>query len=507
MKKLLFAVMAAFIAAIPFYATTSGSHDSELSEDSILKLPYFDVKVYGNTLRNHYRIEANGDTTIMGGYFVDFDHDNYTEDDTSVCRDDSIADLMGSDFDDEDIFEPYQADYTTSTYYFEELGIPFPLNNLSDDLDNKDYDKVLADAECVLALLPDDPYACYAKINALDGLGRVDEALELATNCFATYPADEDFLTIVEFLAYDNVEKLINMLESITDNTAYEDAVSDYIQMQLASLCLKNGLSARAIHFCDKMVTDEYKTDAVPALKMSAYTKLDLPEKGLEVSESVSPDDRDASWAQQTAILLRNAYGPESSFDFLKEQSEKYPDDFDLTETYISSLTLAGQYDEALALINTNLNSIQSTIGEIERYGTNITESVARYYEELNAMKANLMLRRGIIYHLNGNKDAANDCFNEVLGTEPPSMRCMAFAYLGQRDEALKIAESYSRLYSFLVSIYNILGDTDKALECLGEAYSKGILSPHQTKYDIGQRSLLDDPRYPSIRAKFAPAL
>lgn len=126
------------------------------------------------------------------------------------------------------------------------------------------------------------------------------------------------------------------------------------------------------------------------------------------------------------------------------------------------------------------------------------------FYRESNASdRAEVYLRTGICLSRFGYKsDEAKRYFNMALeGGYSPTL---CYAYLGNREEALKALKWY---YGNAISaaVYSVLGDTDTALSYLELAFSRGEYSPAATEVDINFRSIVSNPRYKQLVAKFNP--
>lgn len=479
MKKLLFIAAGALVTStLPFYAS-SGS----LSDEPIIM---YDTLADG-TLHPYEVLEDEV------GMYIDEEGDTVFE----VLEEDDIV---------EDFLAPYIADFVASEYYFAEQGLDFPLENFPVDYQDKKYEKILDDAERVLMLLPDDPCALFVKAWVLDDIGRADEAREIATDCYVRYFADKSFGSLINKLLYTDADRTLAILEQKYEPSDESD-INDAFYLHLANQAISGGYPRRALAYCDKVTSEQFLQGWAPAIKMLAYIKMDQPEKGLAMSRIINEDYRFIDWQQNTATLLRNAYGPQDTYDFIKEQLAISPS-HTLKDTYITNLTLAGDYADALVEININLDSVlYEKFDSIDENGLMYVTGEAYNYNELCNIEDHLLLRRGIAYQLMGNHEAAKTDFETIeKRIEPSSVYCLAQAYLGNRDEALMVANPlFDKCPEFMASLYNVLGDTDKALECLAEAYEKGVWTPLLTRYDICQRSLLDHPRYPEVAAKFNP--
>ncbi len=433
---------------------------------------------------------------------VDADSLAYVEDETLWIEEDTVWDEEDTVYVDEPPIEDWHSFDDDSTWFYIPDGQDNPLLNLEEDLGAKNYKKILADTEKVLAEYPDASDARYYASYASYYLKDYKRAIELATDLGAEYPADNRVFNLLSLVGRNNDRYMLSLLkkkivEKEVDDYYYPLESASTIDL-MAQLAREYGYLIDEIGYLDQLenkipsLYDEQLIcydaieDFYPLMrKVVSYMNMDEYNTALQLLDSMSEDERGLAWYLNKFGCLRGANGLESALKFEQEALEKYPAETYFINNYIIDLTLAGKYDEAIAQAD---KSIESEFTE--------TEFLPELY-----------LRRGIAKKLSGNKEDAEKDFLktiEVANNYDNGPLTIAKCYLGMKEEVLKNLDDAEN-GAFMVTVYNILGMTDKALEKLGDAYEKCKWTPLKSKYDIHHQSLLSHPSFAKIAKQFQP--
>ena len=392
----------------------------------------------------------------------------------------------------------------TSYYDYYRNDIPYPFENVEEDVRAGNFKKVLADAEKVLTDYPDASdgkyYAAYAHFFLKD----YRKAIDIATDLAADFPSDSGVNNLLGVVAEKDSQYALPLAEKKIDQKAksgyYVSSVDSISALHLmAHLAKENGYFYNALEYLDKLENkleswsdeeiDEYGLVSrydIAMYRVVIHMSMGEYETALKLLDSMGEEDHTESWYYNRFGTLRGAYGLESALNFEKEALVESPYIKSYVVSLIADLTLAEKYDEAIAKVD---DFIESDLWE--------TEDLPELY-----------LRRGIAKKLSGKDDEAEKDFIKVVELSEDGYvggpEIYAKCYLGQKDEVLSDLDQNDD--NFQASIYNVLGMTDKALEKLGVVYEKCKWNPIRSKYDIHQRSLVSHPSFPKIAAKFQPA-
>lgn len=415
----------------------------------------------------------------------------------------AVDEEYSADHDDE--LAPYTARFGEAAFYYYDNNRPYPLENLNEDIAAQNYDKILADAKTVLSERPDSPDALYSLACAYFFLQDFDNMIAVATHLVELYPADTFANSLLMMPGQAHADKVLASLRDALARHRESERVDKEMYLSVltyahATTCLGYGYLREACDNFDTLVDNPlWGDDALRALA-NCYRNMDRPEKSLVALERVSSEAHDSRWITSLIIATRQTGDIDSALSSGNTWLTAHPDDHEVAIIHATNLTLNGSYPEAIAVLDSAEKSIRQGMAESVYY--------TYFVPNAEALLQEIALRRGIAHTLAGDTEGGRADFHSIESGSDNSMYMFAQAYLGNRDEALEAMQPYNEYdgyYETKASIYNILGDTDKALEFLALSYEKNLWSPQRTRDDINQRSLLDNPGFAAVKAKFNP--
>lgn len=410
--------------------------------------------------------------------------------------------VEAEDVDIADIMEQFQAlidavhhqpDYDYAQSVYENNGEEYPLATAEEKRVNEQYDMLLKDVQAVLTKVPDAPDALFW--GSLAGLlgGNTGVGVDYAVRLYSFYPTSDEINQLLEFAFYKDDAGTLRKLEKAVDKLLAEEYYDDYeigrIGWTMSMLAKQNGYLMDGLRYAKMLTSLEDKT-TLHKCNALIYIAMDKCDDAIAELEAVAEDDRDENWNIYYSTAIRGAKGAEAALPFYEKMIKETPDDYMLKMYYLTALTLAGHYDEAIALADTMETDCKGS--DVELY-----------------------LRRGVARKLNGDDKGARIDFNkavEFADDDNTSIKIIALCYLGRRDEAIEILnESFDLttpdVMSFAATVYNMAGDKQKALDYMMKSYVRCTWSPGRTKCDIHQRDLMELPAFEGIARTFNPAL
>lgn len=389
--------------------------------------------------------------------------------------------------------------------YFDEIGQPYPLVNIYEDVEDEAYDSIIANVEKVLAVVPDDTLAKYYRGLALFLQKKYREAIPDLMLAWETDTEDVSFSSPYEILnsiGKHEPDLLINLLERKGKelDQSPQNAEKLYgIYMLLGSISINTGHSRLAAEtYYPKAATFAPDSSHLWSAYLSSSTgwlRSGHPDKVLEILESPVLDSLPLINKYPNKMLaLRNLGRIDEALRLLDGLLELYPDYEEILMNKGTLLSAVKRYDEAIMCFDKVIDSL------------NIPETF--FIPHRHTLLAEAYLRRGIAHEFKGEMSKAEENFNSVLHLEAQGHYISALAHLKRKDDL----ENMINLYGLeldalpLTVIYTQLDDYDKAFTYLKEAFRLQDVSPQALKYDPNLLPLLNDTRYNEAVKSFDPS-
>ena len=251
------------------------------------------------------------------------------------------------------------------------------------------------------------------------------------------------------------------------------------------------------------------------------------PDKVLEVMDRPEwAPDLESMRLRSRSIALRNLGRIDEAIAYLDSiATHFYTDDPWILVQNATFLSAAGQQDKAIERLDSAMNMVRPML---------------ELYDDYLPFYTEILLRRGIVRDLKGDRAGAEADYLAVIEINPDHLT--ALSHLGRRDEIMKLLAEAPGPYPELtltVDYYNIdpddspeeflnaffrasvtsvpdselalavvysnLGDDKEALLHLGRAFDLQQTSPQAIPYDPSLKRLMTHPDYPATAARFNP--
>lgn len=384
--------------------------------------------------------------------------------------------------------------------HFESIGMEYPLKDAYTDYDNKNFDKMLFDADMVLSVFPLDIEARFLKGSAY--LGKLDyknamvyymplymqELDSRVPNIIWTIAKNDPALVL------DLFEKNIKKVGDDEDSKPLKLAMYDCIGYCYRMLG-QNRKAASEIFPTALMLTDDEDNKVYESMSIAvSWLKVGDGAEAYRILDSLNPSISDNDVTHLKALALREQNKMPEAIALLKKTLADQALDLDLASDLGSFLTVTGQYDEAKSIFNSALDSL------------------AAYDEYMDddyfiAHKADLILRRGIISQLKGDEENAKKDFEAVLALGDTGYELNARARLGRIDEIEKLFLEEPGFDPLgIAALYGAANLPEKAMPYLEKAFELQQITPTALKYDINLMNMQKAPGYAEAVKYFDPS-
>lgn len=404
---------------------------------------------------------------------------------------------------DTDAYE-YDADpIETVKQYFESTGAEYPLKDAYTDYENKNFDKILFDADMVLSVFPVDIEARFLKGSAF--LGKRDfknamvyymplymQELDGRVSNMIWFIAEKSPAMVLE-LFEDNLKKVGDDEESKPLKISMYDCIG-----YCYSLLGQNRKAASEIYPAAMMLEDD-EDNRAHEMKTIANSWLKTGD-GAEAFRILSHlPEYDV--VHLKALALREQDKMSEAIALLRKGVEEQPYDFDLISDLGGFLTVSGKYDEAMSVFNAALDTIV-------KYDTEEYDEAGLTGSYMKKSKAEILLRRGVIYQLKGNKDKAKADFEAVVALGESGFDLNAKVRLGQIDEIEKLFHDENAFFTpiSIAALYGAANLPEKAMPYLEKAFELQQITPTALKYDINLMNMQKAPGYAEAVKYFDPS-
>lgn len=374
-----------------------------------------------------------------------------------------------------------------------------------DEPTDETYYKMIQTAENYLDKVPDSGYAHYLRGFAYINLNRPELAVsDIAFAWEHLYIPNYEVppVNMLYYLANVVPEKVVEVLSPVErrlSRTLADDPWLVYhADMILARAYGQSGhwLAAASTYTQRALEAIPYDKDQqyfLMALNFQANSWFNAgrPDKALQVMNR-------PEWTEETAekrfmmrsLALRDLGRLDEAVSYMDSLAAQHPQSFDIITHRASILSAAGHYDRAI-------DNFLSAIGIIKpllvKYPTNAEAYV------------DILLRMGKIREAKGDIRGAEADYLAVLELRPDNLN--ALSRLHRRDEVMtRLADLPAPLSDFdLAEIFADLGDDDRALLHLGNAFARQTINPLSVPYNLSLRRLTTLPAYPATKARFNP--
>lgn len=384
--------------------------------------------------------------------------------------------------------------------HFESIGMEYPLKDAYADYENKNYDKMLFDADMVLSVFPLDIEARFLKGSAYLGKRDYKNAMvyymplymqgldSRVSNMILTIAKNDPALVLELF------EKDIKKVGDDEDSKALKVAMYDYIGYCYRMLG-QNRKAASEIFPTALMLSDDEDNKVYESMSIAvSWLKVGDGAEAYRILDSLNPSISDNDVTHLKALALREQNKMPEAIALLKKTLADQALDLDLASDLGSFLTVTGQYDEAMSVFNSALDSL------------------AAYDEYMDddyfiAHKAELILRRGVISQLKGDEENAKKDFEAVVAMGDSGYELNAKARLGRIDEIEKLfLEEPGFDPLSIAAFYGAANKPEKAMPYLEKAFELQQITPTALKYDINLMNMQKAPGYAEAVKKFDPS-
>lgn len=358
-----------------------------------------------------------------------------------------------------------------------------PLADVEEDIANGRWDKILRDVETVLKDLPGNAYTMLLKIAAYAGLEDLDNLQLTAKYLFLQYPDEESVENVLETSVLADRTKGRVIIDDIYSSLQHTDLqINESVAFEnLGRIALTNGMLQRAWECFDHSNNEPIEIVG----KALVYDFADCPEKAIEMLETL-PERHRMKKGYKTLMIrfILHAKGLDAALDYIEDNIVLPYDLHDAQDAIVAVLMMSGKNDEVLAMLDGREDELNRRT--LYRYACALKEA--------------------------GKEKLAEVCFDflmneEDVGPEDGVYKYYSMAMMGRTDELREIIDEQSFDPQYKASLYVLLGENDKALDCLGEAFELGLWSPNAVKYDVIQRPLINHPRFAEITRRFHPDL
>ena len=385
-----------------------------------------------------------------------------------------------------------------SYHKYEEYGIPHPLLDYEEDLNNSDYAAIERRCDEVLKSFPDDYDAGLMKCKLNLQLNHIDEAMEWAMKIFPTHAYTLTKSHPYDYISSNYPEKFYDALEKlITPLRGSKDAADIRLVTvgdMWAGVCLKEmGRNAEAIkkHYLPGLEAaypdqSEVIGDFVRLLGLS-FRRIEEPEMILECADIL----RDLDSFQEAVDFSNIAYRQLGKIDranelILKAGSDEM-DDVEKADLLAMNYTSQKRFDDAIKVCN-------ELIGD---------------YEDIDPDESGdlmiLLLRRGLAYKYKGEKEKAEKDLQYVVAYAPDLMY-VAMGHLGRAEDLNELLNLEDpRFPGFNATIYACLGQKEKAISWLSKAFEKQLYTPADIVNDVNLNILVSHPDYAETLKYYNP--
>lgn len=374
------------------------------------------------------------------------------------------------------------------------------------DVYEGNYENFLIEAQRYLKVNPQSVVGRYLSGVANYMLGNDDEAFDDLLYAFEKDYTPEKYAYPVQYLmgyVDSQPEKIIRTLEPLGTRIAGD--ADKHIQYYNTQVLLGHSYGSlgkwgtvarvyapRAIAAVPKE-EDEYFFFNALNLEANALNNSGHPEKALEVYNRPEWTDSVSVIEHQyfvRSLALRNVGLIDSAITYMEDVIRKVPDNDDYLMHYATLLSAAGRQDEAIA----TFTKIMEDNEHIVALGL-FADVEEKYCEAL--------LRRGIALEMSGDSEGARADYLSLLEMDPENLA--ALSRLGRREDIMKLLErdEASNSEIILAMVYSNLGDDEKALTHLGNAFAEMRIIPQAIPYDPNFKRLIAHPAYKDAVARF----
>lgn len=402
-----------------------------------------------------------------------------------------------------------EEELTPAISYYSKLGREHPL---FDVVDGDNYQAIVDSANVVLALFPDDLFSINQRCRAYYGVGDNESAIKDALKIYCE-PNDDPFpsrfaqylIDVDPAMVKRNLDRYTKYYLAKPDPNLADYCTYSYL---LALADVEKNLNNRVQAFKVAKIAakiDRAHNDA-PLMMSTLLLQNGTPEEALKVLKPYMRDIESVTTSvfHNYILALRDCGKSKEAyklFDKVLAYDLETDRRWSLLSDYACLYAANEDYAKALPMFD-------SLIAEIEAAFEDDLEEAA-YFTNL----PELYLRRGIIYSILGEPEKAKEDIDRTLSFNEDEdhytgLEVTAYAWLGDRDNALKWMEIFSNVTSDsdrTFPTYAILGDTDAAIRDLKYDFDNHLTAPDQIEYDPNYVKLRATPEYKELVKTFKP--
>lgn len=425
--------------------------------------------------------------------------------------------ISPEDNDGEVTFEFIDTDQSPAFPYYAKMGREHPVLEI---YPTENYNALIDSANVVLAIFPEDLLSLTERSKAYYQLGQTEKSLQDALAIYGRYNADLFPSSLVDALSETEPQTVKKYLAQYTDEYLRNPQPSKADRSQIYYLlCLsaveKNlGNMARAYEIARIASKIDPEDDSAPIMMSTLLLQNGQPDKAKKVLAPFVKHMEDTSSAafHNYILALRDNGQSKEAFKLLDKMLKRNPGISyrrSCLYDYACLLVATGQYPESLEMLDT-------FIEELEEY----------YQDEKDLVRTSLLpelyLRRAIVYTILA--DRAEEGFGKIGlqinamgdidkvlsytdGDNYTGLEATAYAWLDEKEEALKWIEKYKTLNPNCQEswIYAILGDNKEALRLLKQEFDDHSTSPVQIDNDPNYIRLRGTTEYQKLAKAYKP--
>lgn len=398
------------------------------------------------------------------------------------------------------------ADRTTRAY--EEKGIAYPLSVVET---MEDYGEIADSARKALSIVPFDAFAMNILSEALFNLDRPREAMDMAFLSMET--SDEDYeaynllssgSTLDPQYLLSKTLPAIEKIRACANPTSIQANNLPTFMFLSAEAYLENEEIPEAYRMLKELMKTEQGHPDVANLMATVMLASGNAPKAEKLLKPIIDDFEFAYKVYDNyALSLRDSGKGDKALEFYRKLREDFDDLYDVD--YASMLADLGKDDEALQIYSRYIKKHDDYLREQRSIG--VPDPDPQW--DNNYVSA--LLRSGIIYMKRGDKAAATEKFNAAMETclaygLPTGYEATICAWLGDKAGMEKWMKEYTSNDSFYkAALYYAVGDREKALEYLAEAFDKHTVCPDRIIYAPDFPGIAELPEYKALVKNYRP--